>query len=349
MTIPSSPIAHRPFLRLHGSARTLVAVLFLGLLVRGVGHAAAPTFAPCSEPPPTAKLESPVERVAVIGASASAGFNAYFWRLVDDRPVRDSITLAKLLRAASHDRLVVIDLGTAQFFTNPAGIGELTIDRALRAEPDLVVGIDFLFWFCYGWVGPEAGRMRTDDERLAMLDKGLSLLDRVVEQGLPLVVGDIPDMSAASGGVLQPVAVPTEELRLEANRRIRRWVDERPSVELFSLDGLQRLLESEEPIVVEGVELSPDERGRLLQLDRLHPTVGGLVVIVSLLADTLERHPNLVGRLPKIERGYGANLERVTGFPRLGAQDDLDRRWWESRRESLPASGKDPGGEDAGR
>lgn len=333
MTTASSPITSHPFLRLRGSAGVLVAVLFLGLLVRGAGHAAASTFAACSEPPPTAKVESPVERVAVVGASATAGFNAYFWRLVDDRPVRDSITLAKLLRAASDDRLVVIDLGTAQFFTNPAGIGEMTIDRALRAKPDLVVGVDFLFWFCYGWVGPEAGRMRTDDERLAMLDAGLALLDRVVEKGLPLVVGDIPDMSAASGGVLQPVAVPTEELRLEANRRIRRWVDERPSVELFSLDGLQRLLASEEPIVVEDVELSPDERGRLLQSDRLHPTVGGLVVIVSRLADTLEGHPALAGRLPTIDRGYGPNLERVTGFPRLGAQDDLDRRWWESRAE----------------
>lgn len=296
-----------------------------------------PTLATTTEPPASPPIEQvseapPIKRLATIGASATAGFGTYFWRYENGRPVRDSTTLAKFIRAASNDQLVVTDLGTAQFFTNPAGIGSLIVTRALRSRPDLVIGIDFLFWFCYGSIGIEARPMRTPEARMAMLEEGLRLLDQVVAAKIPLVVGDIPDMSAAEGRILQRGQVPPVSVRLEANRRIQAWVAARPTVELFSLDQLQTLLSSDDPIEVDGVRLGGDERTRLLQSDRLHPTVGGLTVMIATLDDVLERHPSVGPRMPDIDINYGNNIERLTGFRTLGEQDPIDQVWRESRR-----------------
>lgn len=289
----------------------------------------APAIAPTDAPPTDA---SKIERVATIGASATAGFGTYFWRYENGEPVRDSTTLARFLRAASDEQLVVTDLGTAQFFSNPAGIGSQLVTRAIRSRPDLVIGIDFLFWFCYGSVGIEARRMQTPEARMAMLDEGLGLLDQVVEAKIPLLIGDIPDMSAAGGGILKRSQVPPEAVRLAANERIEEWVAARPMVEIFSLDRLQTLLASEEPIEVDGVRLEDDERARLLQSDRLHPTLGGLSVIIAEIDRMLALHPFVGPRLPELEIGYAENLERMTGFRSLKDQDPIDREWWESRR-----------------
>ena len=287
---------------------------------------------PASPPTEEAPKAPPIERLATIGASATAGFGTYFWRYENGQPVRDSTTLAKFIRAASNDQLVVTDLGTAQFFTNPAGIGSLIVTRALRSRPDLVIGIDFLFWFCYGSIGIEARPMRTPEARMAMLEEGLRLLEQVVAAKIPLVVGDIPDMSAAQGRILQRGQVPPESVRLEANRRIQAWVAARPTVELFSLDQLQTLLSSDDPIEVDGVRLGENERARLLQSDRLHPTVGGLTVMIANLDEVLDRHPSVGSRMPEIDVNYGNNIERLTGFRTLGEQDPIDQVWRESRR-----------------
>ena len=280
---------------------------------------------PGIEEAPTEVKSGPIERVAMIGASGTAGFGAYFWRIDDGRPVRDSSTLAGILRGASNETLVVSDLGTSQFFMNPAGIGRMAVDRAIASRPDLVVGIDFLFWFCYGTVGPEARRMRTLEDRLEMLDHGIAMLEEIVERGIPLLIGDVPDMSAARGKVLAPSQVPDAESRRRLNRRILDWAAKHPEVEVFSLDRLQRLLDSDEPIVVSGTTIDERERPMMLQPDRLHPTVGGLVVIMDEIVQQARAHPLLTDRIPAIETDYATNLRRITGFPSLLDQLPLDR------------------------
>ena len=273
--------------------------------------------APATTQSTPSETSSPVERVATIGASATAGFGVYFWRIEDDRPVRDSTTLAKYLRAASGETIVVSDLGTGQFFMNPAGIGRMQVDRAIASEPDLVIGIDFIFWFCYGTVGPDARRMRTVEDRLAMLERGLEILGDITDAGIPLLVGDVPDMSAARGRILAASQVPDPRTRNLMNTRIRAWVAEHPEAELFSLDRLQRLLVSDEPIEVDGETLDELERALLVQKDRLHPTLGGLAVIVDSVVRRAREHPLLTGRMPEIDTGYAAGIRRLTGFPSL--------------------------------
>ena len=296
-----------------------------------------------ADPPST--VESPqttrsdtIERVAMIGASGTAGFGAYFWRIDDDQALRDSTTLAKILRIASGRTLVVSDLGTAQFFMNPAGIGRMEVDRAIASRPDLVVGIDFLFWFCYGTVGPDARRMRTTEDRLEMLDHGLDMLQEFTERDIPLLIGDIPDMSAATGRVLAPSQVPDAEARARLNERILAWTEKHPQVEIFSLDRLQRQLDSDEPIVVAGKTLDERERRWMLQPDRLHPTVGGLVVMVDEIVKQARDHPMLSGRLPAIETDYPTILRRVTGFPSMIDQDSIDRDRSRKPLETSPPS-----------
>lgn len=289
-----------------------------------------------ADPPAGKAGTAPIRRLATIGASATAGFNVYFWRVDGDGHVRDSTNLAKLLRASSGDELVVTDLGTGQFFANPAGIGSMAIERALRSNPDIVVGLDFLFWFCFGTVGPEATRMRTMEDRLAMLEVGFELLERIEDAGIPLVVGDIPDMSAAGGGIMLKSQVPSPETIERANERIHEWASTRPGIRVFPLAGLQSLLESNDPIEVDGSALGDAERRRLLQGDRLHPTVGGLIVMVDRLVDLMQDDDALGGRLPSMTTRYDELMRRVSGFPSLEAQEDHVRR----RRAEPAGSGE---------
>ena len=258
-----------------------------------------------AEPPETA------ERVAVIGASASDGFGAYYWRLDDGTRVRDRVDLAELVRSASGESLVVADLATAQFFANPAGIGTQIVDRAIRSDPDVVIAIDFLFWFGYGTVGIDARRIRTDEDRLAMLEFGLDLLDRI---DVPIVVGDIPDMSAASGGVLMPSAVPSEEMRTRINRRIRDWAAERDRVVVFPLSDLHGRLGRGETIRIGDQLLPAVERDRMLQRDRLHPTLGGLLAIVAELDAVIRANDVLDDRVPPLEVDFETLRTRIRGY-----------------------------------
>lgn len=289
------------------------------------GPAASDTVAPVDRGTDT--TASPITQITTIGASATAGFGVYFWRFEGEQRVRDSTNLASMLRLATNDHLVVSSLGTGQFFMNPEGLGTMAVERTLRQRPDLVVALDFLFWFVYGTVGPEARPMRTHEQRLEMLDHGLAILDRLVDAGVPIVVGDIPDMSKAGGGILLKSQVPPEATRLAANERIAAWIAERPSVRFLSLARLQGLLAGDEPIEIAGGAVPESERPWLLQRDRLHPTVGGLAVIVNQLFATLKEDDELGGRLPTHDTGYASLVERTTGLPEMRLQDPLERAY----------------------
>lgn len=315
--------------------RILIAIT--AVLVSTIATAGPPSIA-ASTPAAQAIAAPPIERVTTIGASATAGFGVYFWRFEGDRRVRDSTDLARMIRSASDDQVVVSNLGSGQFFMNPEGMGTLAVDRAMKQAPDLVVAIDFLFWFVYGTVGPEARRMSTHEERLAMLERGLDVLDRLVEAGIPVVVGDIPDMSKAGSTILMKGQVPPEKTRIAANRRIAAWLAERPTARFLSLARLQRLLAGDEAIEIEGGVVPESERTWLLQRDRLHPTVGGLAVIVNQLFAMLAEDGELGPRVPTHETGYGDQVERITGLPEMRLQDPMERAY---QREVDAALGKE--------
>jgi hypothetical protein len=169
--------------------------------------------------------ESPWQRVVVVGASASAGF-------VLSEPFGGTNTarcqLDQYLNAAiTPPHAPVKSLATALLFMNPETLGPMQIGAVTNARPTLVVGVDFLFWFCYGEGGTDAARARR-------LENGLKLLEQI---SCPLVIGDIPDASSATNtGIISPAQVPGETARRAANRRLREWAAARPGVVVVPLE-----------------------------------------------------------------------------------------------------------------
>ncbi len=286
-------------------------VLLASVLSTAPGTALASQDATTPPPPaPDAEATERIDRVAAIGASASAGFGVFFRNAGEPEAAPRGISLAKLYRAASDDRIVVVDLGTAAFFSNPSGIGTMVVDRTIRAKPDLTLAIDYLFWFTYGTVGVESRRIRTDEDRMALLEVGLAQLDRL--DG-PLLVGDIPDMSSAAGRVMMQSQVAPEEVRLRANRRIREWASSRPNARVFPLAELIERLRSGNAFEIGSHAWTAEEAAGLILGDRLHPSLDGLVALVIAIDDLLANDAELADVRPEIETDRVRLKHRLTG------------------------------------
>ena len=103
--------------------------------------------------------ESPWQRVVVIGASASAGFilSEPFGGTNTDR-----CRLNRYLDAAINiPHAPVENLASPLLFMNPEAFAPVQIAAAKHEQPTLVVGLDFLFWFCYGDADTEAEPCKT--------------------------------------------------------------------------------------------------------------------------------------------------------------------------------------------
>ena len=219
------------------------------------------------------------DRIAVIGASASAGFGL-------------EVRLGGVVEAALGDRAVeVLDAGDALFFTSPASRGQAAMEQALAFEPTLVLALDFPFWFAYG--------DRPDDQRVAMLERGLAQLDQLA---CPMIVGGIPDMADAVGIMLAREQVPSDEAQLELDDKVRAWAEERESVAFFDLRrGHAQTVDGEATAL--GVPWPPDDEDAL-QGDELHPTDAGLV---GLLLNALDQ----AGLAGAVQGDAAAVLERL--------------------------------------
>ncbi len=251
-----------------------------------------------------------ISRVATIGASASAGYGVYFTRRDEPGSSPSGISLAKLLRIASGKEVVVIDLGTAAFFSNPSGIGTRLVNRAIKSKPDLTLAIDYLFWFTFGTIGVDSTRIRTIEDRLALLEVGLAQLDRI--DG-PLLVGDVPDMSSAAGRMLRQSQVPSQEAQRLANERIREWVAARPNARFFPLRGLIEQLRKGEAFDIGGQTWSVSDARKLILPDRLHPSLDGLIALVAAIDEILATDELLATIKPALEVDRRRLRERVTG------------------------------------
>ncbi len=237
--------------------------------------------APAPAPLPDAK--PPWGRIVVVGASASAGF-------VGSEPLGGPQTpkhrLSRYLDAAllvPHEP--VRNLANAFFFTHPEEIGRRQIDEIIKTNPTLVVGVDFLFWFCYG------NEAKTDEERGARFEAGLKLLERIP---CPLIVGDIPDASSAVGGVLSEEEMPSPSAIYVANRRLKEWAVQHPQVTVVSLSSFMHSLMANEPLTLRGQTLSEIKTRKLLQSDKLHPTAQGSTLLALVVLDAFQSHqPNV--------------------------------------------------------
>ena len=220
--------------------------------------------------------ESPWNRIVVIGASASAGF-------VLAEPLGGPETIHCKLRfyldsaiAAAHPPLR--DFSTALMFLNADALGPHQVDAAVAAKPTLVIGVDFLFWSCYGGGLTDAGRMRRFED-------GLKLLDQI---HCPLVLGDIPDASAATNsGIISPDMLADAAVRAAANARLKIWAAARPSVAIVPLARFMRVISANQAVTVHSRKYAAGKTRIFLQNDQLHPTPRGAALLALGIMDAL--------------------------------------------------------------
>lgn len=262
---------------------------------------AALSVSPRSETPaPAARDGAQAEalpllaRVAVLGASASAGFNL-------ERELGEPRSLARLLP----ELLVggapgeVLDGADALLFLDPPARGAAQIERTLAFRPSAVLALDFLFWFAYGPI--------PDEQRAARFERGLAQLERLA---VPLAIADLPDMSGAKAVVMPESYVPSPGTLRALNRRLASWAEDRAHVTVVPLADLVGKLRRGEPVELRGERWQGEETVDLLQWDRLHPTVCGSLLFLGLGLDALDRHTK--GALAaQIDWRLGATAERL--------------------------------------
>lgn len=265
-------------------------------------------------------------RVSVIGASVSAGAGNSL-ELVTGRDVRFGAFLQCMLPQAGTR---VFDHGDLWFFTEPIVRGKAQVDAALAEEPTLVVALDFLFWYGYG------DGYVSDDDRLADLELGLAQLDRFA---CPIVIGDLPDITAAlqgKGPLGMPVVtrgmIPREVALNRLNTRIAFWLAERPRVSLVPIGPMLTRMRGGLQLELRGNSWKPEALVEVLQPDLLHPTVRGTIWVALATVDVIARaHPAFAeSALEFDEHKVRERLLAATADER--AKEEQKRAKWAERR-----------------
>ena len=258
----------------------LTAALVLSLGVAGLALD-TPEVAPTSTTSAAAPKVAALEKVAVIGASISAGF-----RLGDGAdPFADSkIQLADVIGASlllEHQRIV--NAADPSFFFAPVKKSEKALATLKDAQPTMIVALDYLFWFGYG--------VKEEQQRTLDLDKGLAGLAQFT---CPILLGDLPDMTLASDTpdpvfgkpLLQKAAVPQAATLKALNEKITAFAQEHKNVVLVPLADLTAKLQSDAEITVHGNKYPKGSIDKLMQGDRLHTTLEGTCAVWLFALDT---------------------------------------------------------------
>jgi hypothetical protein len=148
---------------------------------------------PAATPPGARGPGLPVDRIAIVGASVSAGFGG--------TPFGDAF------RAAAKGAAVE-SWANLMLFRDPVGETRLQLGKALEHRTTSLVALDLLFWHVYN---------------SNSLDVALAELDKVHATGAWIVIGDVPRITTASELLLPKEAIPSQEAIDAANTRIRSW------------------------------------------------------------------------------------------------------------------------------
>jgi hypothetical protein len=223
------------------------------------------------------KAAAPLARVAVIGASMSAGFG------IGPSLLGGAVTIADIAHASIvEDHAAPRNLSSPLMFLDPAGYMERTSATLAQDPPSAVIALDYLFWSVHGSM--------SDDQRRQQLESALGGLEKV---SCPILVGDLPDVTIATTGPLAqltPDMMPSPALRDAANLRIREWARTRRNVTIIPLAQLMKNLLDGNAMQIRGNTWKETEVRTLMQADHLHPTAEGLVVIWIVAVDEWLRH-----------------------------------------------------------
>lgn len=256
--------------------------------------AAAPTPQDAPPPPANVTIVPPAQsgphrlsRIAVVGASSSNG-------LLCSRSLKGSdgkqrvkqINLSDAFKTAvKTPDAEVIHFASSFFYSSPDQQGESQAFVARKAEPTLVVALDFLFWFAYGDVSTTDGTPEALFEaRRKRLNRGMALLE---ELDVPVLVGDLPYMGAAVGtGMLSAEMMPLLPNLIALNKHIKTWADNDPDITMVPLSIFIDDLMSNRQVSIGPNRWGPGAKTQLLQKDQLHPRVHGLAALCLMALET---------------------------------------------------------------
>ena len=218
--------------------------------------------------------ESVLSKPLVIGASLADGCNREKMflsnRLSFDRFLDEVIV-------GEHEEIVI--KGSMFFFWDPKKKASEQLEYASKFDSTVVFAPDFLFWFLYGeTIGGEK-------KRLENLEFGLQSLEGI--KGL-MVVGTIPDASAAGGGILNHSQIPQKETIAKANAKIKEWVAAREETALLDLYTLSEDLREGRDMKMGEVVIPAKLASGSLQSDKLHPTEKGVRLIALFCLQALQ-------------------------------------------------------------
>lgn len=224
------------------------------------------------------------KHIHIVGASVSGGFED--GPLFGAKTNGDSVAMLHMLKKWADGEVKVTSHPKMEMwylFSNPLKIGRKQIDLAKKKQPDMVVAVDFLFWFSYGYMSGSDKQKA----RLERLEQGIEMLK---ELNVPIVIGDLPNMKGAKIRMLKPRQIPTEESLKLLNARLKKFADEDKNVTLVPMAKIVKALKVdgvELPLKAGGVKTGP---GALLQEDQLHATRLGMALLSYQLQDTLRAH-----------------------------------------------------------
>jgi hypothetical protein len=219
-------------------------------------------------------------RVHVIGASMSGGFHD--GPMFGAKEEGDSVSMQHLLKKWVGDQAKATTHNTTTMmamFTDAPRIGKEQIEGALKANADIVVAIDFPFWFAYGFVGGEELKAREQK-----FEEGLALLEKLT---MPVLIGDLPDMQGAAKRMLSPAQIPAPDVLGKLNTKLREFVAAHKNMHLVPIATFVASMKSKDATLPLADGPLPIAPGALLQEDHLHPTRLGMALLVFSLQDPL--------------------------------------------------------------
>jgi hypothetical protein len=246
--------------------RNLLILALLASPICAQGTPVVPPVTPGAAGAQPAKPKTESLRISFLGASITAGFQS-------------KLTLARALEAVTTQNFSATDASDLLTFMNPDGAAKKALPKAIEAEPQVAVALDFLFWFVYGR-GKEGY-----EKRKAQLDIGLSWLEQIES---PLLVGLIPHITDASRQMLGQGAVPTAKEIERLNADLTAWADKRKTVHVLQVPSWLDALKNGGEVETLGTK-HKFSREEILLPDNLHLKRRGVIIAAALVADELVR------------------------------------------------------------
>jgi len=196
------------------------------------------------------------------GASVTTGFGTV-------------LRMRDIVDAAIDDPIQIVDTANMRFYLDPVGYGNKAFAALKSESPDVLIGVDLLFWFGYG--------RKSYATRERQLQRALVCLAE--SDACAIVVGDIPTFTP--GFMLPAYMIPTDGELKKLNEIIWSWAAGRANVRVLPLASLMQAMRKSQPVTVDGRKLVLSQR-ELLLLDGLHMSLKGSSLLAALALKELE-------------------------------------------------------------